>query len=106
MNGKHQDRCANVESSFVIKLTPFPKMQKRALELMGPTVQKRLDTTWEDEEEKPNDMIQFLIDSATDIDRTMPRIVERMMALNMASIHTTTSVRAYPHARLRLSVHS
>jgi len=68
---------------------------------MGPIVQKRLDATWKDGE-KPNDMIQFLIDSASDAERTMPQIVERMMFLNMASIHTTTSVRIHiPHVRLR-----
>ena len=59
---------------------------------MGPLVQERLDTNWE-EKEKPKDMIQFLIDAAPDIERTMPQIVERMMTLNMASIHTTTMVR-------------
>ena len=58
---------------------------------MGPTVQERLDATWK-EGEKPNDMIQFLIDSAPDVERTMPQIVERIMTLNMASIHTTTMV--------------
>ena len=58
---------------------------------MGPLVQKRLDSTWEDEE-KPHDIIQVLIDAAPDIERTMPQIVERMMTLNMASIHTTTMV--------------
>jgi hypothetical protein len=58
---------------------------------MGPFVQERLDTDWEGKE-KPKDMIQFLIDSAPDIERTMPQVVERMMTLNMASIHTTTLV--------------
>jgi hypothetical protein len=78
-------------------------MQKQAQELMGPTVQKRLDTTWKDNGEKPNDMIQFLIDSAPDGERTMPKIVERMMALNMASIHTTATVSIHiSYARLRL----
>ena len=58
---------------------------------MGPFVQERLDSNWEGKE-KPKDMIQFIIDSAPDIERTMPQIVERMMSLNMASIHTTTMV--------------
>jgi cytochrome P450 len=57
---------------------------------MGPIVQRRLDTDWEKEGGKPNDMIQVLIDAAPPIERTMPQIVERMMTLNMASIHTTT----------------
>jgi len=59
---------------------------------MGPIVQMRLDDAAGNEGEKPNDMIQFLIDSATEVDRTMPQIVERMMALHMGSIHTTTIV--------------
>lgn len=75
---------------YVARLTPFRKMQKRAQELMGPLVQKRLDTNWDEEKEKPNDMIQILIDAAPPVERTMPQIVERMMTLNMASIHTTT----------------
>ena len=58
---------------------------------MGPLVQKRLDRKWKDDE-KPNDMIQILIDAAPPVERTMPQIVERMMSLNMASIHTTTMV--------------
>ena len=67
---------------------------------MGPAVQKRLDTTWKDGE-KPNDMLQFLIDSAPDVERTMPQIVERMMVLNKASIHTTTAVSIHiSHSRL------
>lgn len=73
--------------------------------MMGPIVQKRLDATWKDEE-KPHDLIQFLIDSAPDHERTMPQIVETMMMFNMASIHTTTAVCIHiPHACLRLSVH-
>lgn len=59
---------------------------------MGPYVQSRLDMDW-DGKERPKDMIQFLIDAAPDVERTMPQIVERMMTLNMASIHTTTMVR-------------
>jgi len=74
---------------LVAWLTPFRKMQKQARELAGPLVQKRIDHDGE-EKEAPKDMIQFLIDSAPDEERTMPQIVERMMSLNMASIHTTT----------------
>jgi len=58
---------------------------------MGPYVQQRLDTNW-GTKEKPKDMIQFLIDSAPEPERNMPQIVERMMTINMASIHTTTMV--------------
>jgi hypothetical protein len=64
--------------------------------LIGPTVQMRLDTTW-NEAEKPSDLIQFLIDSAPEVERTMPKIVERIMVLNMASIHTTTMVSPPTH---------
>lgn len=72
-------------------LTPFRKLQRQAREMMGPVVQKRLEGDWE-EGEKPNDMIQILIEAAPDEERNMPQIVERMMTLNMASIHTTSMV--------------
>jgi hypothetical protein len=68
-------------------------MQKQARELAGPLIQTRLDTNWDGkEQEKPKDMSRFLIDSAPEEERTMPQIVERMMTLNMASIHTTAMV--------------
>lgn len=77
---------------LVARITPFRKLQKQAREIMGPLVEERLNTDWEAEKEKkkPDDMIQILIDGAPPIERTMPQIVERMMTLNMASIHTTT----------------
>ena len=58
---------------------------------MGPIIQERLDAAC-NEGEKPKDMIQFLINSVPEVERTVPQIIERMMALNMASIHTTTIV--------------
>jgi cytochrome P450 len=73
-------------------LTPFRRIQKQARQILGPTIQARLDAQYDNEADKPNDMIQILIDAAPDVERTMPQIAERLMTLNMASIHTTTMV--------------
>lgn len=58
---------------------------------MGPTIRKRLDGQWETDKQ-PQDFLQTLIDYAPPPERTMPQIAERMMTMNMASIHTTTMV--------------
>ncbi|KAF2180150.1 cytochrome P450, partial [Zopfia rhizophila CBS 207.26] len=76
---------------FLIMLTPIYRRRRLAIKLMGSIVQERLDTDYEAQgKKKPDDMIQWLVDSAPPIERTMPQIVERIMALNVASIHTTT----------------
>lgn len=41
---------------------------------------------------KPDDLVQWLVDAAPPIERNAPMISERVMALNVASIHTTTMV--------------
>ena len=62
------------------------------MKIMGPIVQERLTKDFK-EGEKPDDMIQWLVDAAPPVERTVPQIVERIMALNVASIHTTTMVK-------------
>ncbi|KAF2183518.1 cytochrome P450, partial [Zopfia rhizophila CBS 207.26] len=74
---------------LLIRLTPIHRQRKLASEIMGWIVQERLDTNWEGKD-KLDDMIQWLADTAPPVERTMPQIVERVMALNVASIHTTT----------------
>lgn len=55
-------------------------------------LQDRLDEKWRETGDKPDDLIQWLIDEAPPIEKTVPLLVERVMALNVASIHTTTMV--------------
>ncbi|EUC47347.1 hypothetical protein COCMIDRAFT_3606 [Bipolaris oryzae ATCC 44560] len=74
---------------FLVKFTPIGSRKRRAMQIMGPIVQERLTKDYK-EGEKPDDMIQWLVDAAPPVERTVPQIVERIMALNVASIHTTT----------------
>jgi hypothetical protein len=79
--------------SILVKFTPIGHRKRRAVKIMGPIVQERMTKIYKDGE-KPDDMIQWLVDAAPPVERTVPQIVERVMALNVASIHTTTMVRS------------
>lgn len=63
-----------------------------ATKWLGPLIQERLDAKPSDQSEKPNDLVQWLIDAAPPIEKTVYQLVERVMALNVGSIHTTTMV--------------
>lgn len=73
---------------------PVWSCRKRGVEFLGRLVQDRLDGKYEGGE-KPADLLQWLIDAAPPIEKTVPQLVERLMALNVASIHTTTMVRRH-----------
>lgn len=60
------------------------------MKMLGPTIQDRLNETWRKTGDKPDDLIQWLIDNAPPVEKTVPYLIERIMALNVASIHTTT----------------
>ncbi|MBE3046098.1 hypothetical protein IMZ48_26875 [Candidatus Bathyarchaeota archaeon] len=55
-------------------------------------IQERLDGKLDENGQKPHDLVQWLIDAAPPIERTVPQVAERVMALNVASIHTSTLV--------------
>lgn len=62
------------------------------MKMLGATVKDRLDEKWPQTGEKPEDLIQWLVDNAPPVEKTIPNLIERIMALNVASIHTTTMV--------------
>lgn len=64
---------------------------RKAVAFLGKDVQDRLDERYNDDK-KPDDLIQWLIDAAPPVEKSVYQIVERVMALNVASIHTTTMV--------------
>jgi hypothetical protein len=64
---------------------------RRAVGFLGKTVQDRLDGTYSGNE-KQEDLIDWLLESAPPVEKTVYQLVERVMALNVASIHTTTMV--------------
>jgi hypothetical protein len=42
--------------------------------------------------DKPNDLLQWIVDASPAKERTVKDIAERIMGLNIAAIHTTTAV--------------
>lgn len=64
---------------------------KKAVTYLGPFVEERLRQT-DPDQKKEDDLLQWLIDEAPPVEKTVYQLVERVMALNVASIHTTTMV--------------
>jgi hypothetical protein len=61
------------------------------MKFLAPMVEERLKLAPTDE--KPHDLLQWLLDAAPPIEKTVYQLVERIMAMNVGSIHTTTMVR-------------
>jgi hypothetical protein len=68
------------------------KYRRKGQEFLQPYIQERLDGKLDENGKKPEDLIQWLIDAAPPIEKNVPMLSERVMALNVASIHTTTMV--------------
>ena len=76
---------------LIIPFAPSSRYLRKAMKFLAPTVEERLKAPPRDQ--KPDDLIQWLIDVAPPIEKTVFQLVERIMALNVGSIHTTTMVR-------------
>ncbi|KAK4555002.1 hypothetical protein LTR86_007768 [Recurvomyces mirabilis] len=74
---------------YVAYLTPAYRSKKKCEKMIGGYIEERLKAT-NAGEAKTQDMLQWLIDSAPPEERTMPQLNERLLALNVAAIHTTT----------------
>lgn len=82
----------NLPCSFVTQFLPVMKHRRAAERFLGQYIQDRLDGKLDEDGKKPEDLVQRLIDAAPPIEKTVPQLAERVMALNVASIHTTTMV--------------
>ncbi|KAI3621172.1 cytochrome p450 [Moniliophthora roreri] len=75
-------------------LTPVPGSIKRASQYLQPIIEKRLRRVQEEGSEysgKPNDLLSWLIDEATNEERrNVQDLVRRVLTVNFASIHSTT----------------
>ncbi|KAF5003055.1 hypothetical protein FDECE_10366 [Fusarium decemcellulare] len=87
---------AHLSSSFVTQYLPVIKYRRAAEKMLGPYIQERLNGKLDQNGQKPDDLVQRLIDAAPPIEKTVPQLAERVMALNVASIHTTTMVSVIP----------
>ncbi|KAH8901728.1 cytochrome P450 [Thozetella sp. PMI_491] len=79
---------------IVTKFLPVTSHRQKAEKFLSKFIQDRLDGTASKNGEKPTDLVQWLIDAAPPIEKTISQLAERVMALNVASIHTTTMITA------------
>ncbi|KAK5102937.1 hypothetical protein LTS08_003739 [Lithohypha guttulata] len=75
---------------ILIRIVPVWARRKDARRYLEPMLRARLAGDFKDGQ-KPDDLLQWLMDVAPQgIERSIPALVERYMAMNVASIHTTT----------------
>ncbi|KAK2793981.1 hypothetical protein FQN52_000313 [Onygenales sp. PD_12] len=74
----------------LVKIMPVASYRRQAIKYLSKTVQDCLDGKLDENGNKPDNMVQWLVDTAPPVERSIPLIVERIMALFVASIHTTT----------------
>lgn len=78
-----------------MKWAPVARYRKRAIAFLGPIIKPRLESFSKDGTTDNADLIDWLIEAAPPVERNVEMLVERVMALNVASIHTTTMVDRY-----------
>jgi hypothetical protein len=76
---------------ILVRVTPVWACRRKAKAHLEPLLRKRLAGGFEDGK-RPDDLLQWLADAAPPVDRNIDQMVERLMAMNVASIHTTTMV--------------
>ncbi|KAG5644943.1 hypothetical protein DXG03_007408 [Asterophora parasitica] len=83
-----------MKAATAINLFPtFLKPLKRAMSLLGPTINERLrqeELYGKDWPGKPNDALSWLLDIANGDQRTVRDLTLRILAINFAAIHTTS----------------
>ncbi|KAJ7480630.1 cytochrome P450, partial [Mycena latifolia] len=82
------------------------KSNAMALTHLGPLLEERLAKEKElgpDWPGKPNDLISWFLEIAEGDERTVPALTLRILAINMAAIHTTSM--AFTHALFDLAAH-
>ncbi|KAF7368811.1 Cytochrome P450 [Mycena venus] len=75
-------------------LSPKPRAMARARRHLVPVIEERLRMDNEygaDWDGRPNDMISWLLEHATDDERTVDKLIERILMINFAAIHTTAN---------------
>jgi len=76
------------------------KYRRNGYKFLQSFIEDRLNGKLDENGNKPDDLVQWLVDAAPPIEKNGPMISERVMALNVASIHTTTMVRNLSNIRL------
>ncbi|KAI7084689.1 hypothetical protein KC356_g6486 [Hortaea werneckii] len=85
---------------YLVNWTPIARYRKRAIAFLDPIIKPRLERFAKDGTTDNADLIDWLIEAAPPVERNVDMLVERVMALNVASIHTTTMNFTYAMYRL------
>ncbi|KAK9788249.1 putative Cytochrome P450 [Seiridium cardinale] len=76
---------------YAVRVTPSWRRRKVAEELMKDEIIMRLRVSHKGKN-KPNDLLQWIVDASPAKERTVNDIAERIMGLNVAAIHNTTTL--------------
>jgi len=85
---------------YLVKWTPIAHYRKKAIGFLGHIIESRLQKLARDGKTDNADLIDWLIEAAPPVERNVDMLGERVMALNVASIHTTTMNFTYAFYRL------
>ncbi|KAF8662095.1 hypothetical protein AX16_001205 [Volvariella volvacea WC 439] len=76
-------------------ISPYERILRKGKRLIGPLIAERLQQFRQygrDWEGKPNDLLSWLIESATEEQQKTENLIMRVLFLNFAGIHTTSMV--------------
>jgi hypothetical protein len=85
--------------SLVARFTPIHRRRMIAYKYLAPIIKERLASADEHgnwgkgKGQKPDDLLQWLIDAAPPDDKSPMKLVERMMAANFGALHSTIMVQ-------------
>ncbi|KAN0126092.1 Cytochrome P450 [Lactarius tabidus] len=74
-------------------LSNLPSQIQQEMEFIRPLVEDRfarMEEFGEDWDDKPNDMLMWLMDEAKGIERSLEGLARRMLVVNFAAVHTTS----------------
>ncbi|KAJ7192474.1 cytochrome P450 [Mycena haematopus] len=75
-------------------LSPLPRGMERAKKYLVPLVEERLrleNAYGADYDGRPNDLISWLLHHATGEERTVDKLIQRILMINFVAIHTTAN---------------
>jgi cytochrome P450 len=82
--------------------SPYKKAYSRAHKHIAHIVKERIDNFGKEDSEPPNDLISWLLEHASEEERTVEGISMMVLQINMAAIHTSSNTFTYVLFRLAM----
>ncbi|KAI0278605.1 cytochrome P450 [Russula aff. rugulosa BPL654] len=86
-------------------VSDLPSQIRREIEFIRPLVEERfakMEEYGDDWDDKPNDMLMWLMSEAKGVERSIEGLARRMLLINFVSIHTTSSASTVTQTFYRL----